>query len=59
LLLLDKTSYKLPRSYSSNRCINGVTAAVTGIDLAEKPLKVAQLHLLESGQKVDYRYIAV
>jgi 2-polyprenyl-6-hydroxyphenyl methylase/3-demethylubiquinone-9 3-methyltransferase len=34
-------------------------AAVTGIDLAEKPLKVAQLHLLESGQKVDYRNIAV
>ncbi len=34
-------------------------AHVTGIDLAEKPLKVAQLHLLESGQKVDYRRIAV
>jgi 2-polyprenyl-6-hydroxyphenyl methylase/3-demethylubiquinone-9 3-methyltransferase len=34
-------------------------AAVTGIDLAEKPLKVAQLHLLESGHKVDYRNIAV
>ena len=33
-------------------------AEVTGIDLAEKPLKVAQLHLLESGQKVDYRLIA-
>ena len=28
---------------------------VTGIDLAEKPLKVAQLHLLESGREVDYR----
>jgi 2-polyprenyl-6-hydroxyphenyl methylase / 3-demethylubiquinone-9 3-methyltransferase len=27
-------------------------AAVTGIDLAEKPLKVAQLHLLESGLQV-------
>lgn len=34
-------------------------ANVTGIDLADKPLKVAQLHLLESGQKVDYRRIAV
>ncbi|MEN9784445.1 MAG: hypothetical protein RJA24_1788, partial [Pseudomonadota bacterium] len=34
-------------------------AHVTGIDLADKPLKVAQLHLLESGQKVDYRRIAV
>lgn len=33
-------------------------ATVTGIDLAEKPLKVAQLHLLESGCKVDYRMIA-
>jgi 2-polyprenyl-6-hydroxyphenyl methylase/3-demethylubiquinone-9 3-methyltransferase len=29
-------------------------AAVTGIDLAEKPLKVAQLHLLESGLHVEY-----
>jgi 2-polyprenyl-6-hydroxyphenyl methylase/3-demethylubiquinone-9 3-methyltransferase len=34
-------------------------AQVTGIDLAEKPLKVAQLHLLESGRKVAYRKIAV
>jgi 2-polyprenyl-6-hydroxyphenyl methylase/3-demethylubiquinone-9 3-methyltransferase len=33
-------------------------ARVTGIDLAEKPLKVAQLHLLESGLAVDYRLIA-
>jgi len=29
-------------------------ARVTGIDLAEKPLKVAQLHLLESGLDVRY-----
>jgi 2-polyprenyl-6-hydroxyphenyl methylase/3-demethylubiquinone-9 3-methyltransferase len=29
-------------------------ATVTGIDLSEKPLKVAQLHLLESGLAVDY-----
>jgi 2-polyprenyl-6-hydroxyphenyl methylase/3-demethylubiquinone-9 3-methyltransferase len=29
-------------------------AAVTGIDLSEKPLKVAQLHLLESGVAVEY-----
>jgi 2-polyprenyl-6-hydroxyphenyl methylase/3-demethylubiquinone-9 3-methyltransferase len=34
-------------------------ANVTGIDLSEKPLGVAKLHLLESGQKVDYRKIAV
>lgn len=31
-------------------------ATVVGIDMAEKPLKVAQLHLLESGREVDYRY---
>ncbi len=34
-------------------------AQVTGIDLAEKSLKVAQLHLLESGLRVDYRKVAV
>ncbi|MCK9201043.1 MAG: bifunctional 2-polyprenyl-6-hydroxyphenol methylase/3-demethylubiquinol 3-O-methyltransferase UbiG [Gallionella sp.] len=34
-------------------------ADVTGIDLADKSLKVAKLHLLESGRKVDYRKIAV
>jgi len=33
-------------------------ATVTGIDLAEKSLKVARLHSLESGVKVDYRHIA-
>ena len=33
-------------------------ASVTGIDLGEKPLKVAQLHLLESGLQVDYRLVA-
>ncbi len=32
-------------------------ANVTGIDLSEKALKVAKLHLLESGQQVDYRKI--
>jgi 2-polyprenyl-6-hydroxyphenyl methylase/3-demethylubiquinone-9 3-methyltransferase len=30
-------------------------AAVTGIDLAGKPLRVAQLHALESGAQVEYR----
>lgn len=34
-------------------------ASVTGIDLSEKPLGVARLHLLESGAQVDYRKIAV
>ncbi|MCD5363222.1 bifunctional 2-polyprenyl-6-hydroxyphenol methylase/3-demethylubiquinol 3-O-methyltransferase UbiG [Chromobacterium aquaticum] len=34
-------------------------AGVTGIDLAKKSLKVAQLHSLESGVTVDYRCVAV
>lgn len=34
-------------------------AEVVGIDLAEKPLKVARLHLHESGLEVDYRRISV
>ncbi|MGY6273600.1 bifunctional 2-polyprenyl-6-hydroxyphenol methylase/3-demethylubiquinol 3-O-methyltransferase UbiG [Achromobacter denitrificans] len=34
-------------------------AEVTGIDLADKSLKVARLHGLESGVKVDYRKIPV
>ena len=33
-------------------------AQVTGIDLADAPLKVAQLHLLESGSQVEYRNVA-
>lgn len=33
-------------------------ASVTGIDLSEKPLGVARLHLLESGHQVDYRLVA-
>jgi len=33
-------------------------AEVTGIDLGEKALKVAQLHQLESGAKVDYRLVS-
>ncbi|NOY67813.1 MAG: bifunctional 2-polyprenyl-6-hydroxyphenol methylase/3-demethylubiquinol 3-O-methyltransferase UbiG [Gammaproteobacteria bacterium] len=32
-------------------------ADVTGIDMGAAPLNVARLHLLESGQKVDYRQI--
>lgn len=31
-------------------------ATVTGIDMAEGPLAVAKLHLLESGVEVDYRH---
>lgn len=33
-------------------------ALVTGIDLSDKALSVAKLHLLETGQTVDYRHIA-
>jgi 2-polyprenyl-6-hydroxyphenyl methylase / 3-demethylubiquinone-9 3-methyltransferase len=34
-------------------------ADVTGIDLGDKALKVAQLHSLETGVKVDYRLVSV
>ncbi len=34
-------------------------AEVTGIDLAEKSLKIAKLHGLESGVRVDYRNVPV
>jgi len=37
----------------------GLGANVTGIDLSDKALQVAKLHLLESGKKVDYLKIAV
>jgi 2-polyprenyl-6-hydroxyphenyl methylase / 3-demethylubiquinone-9 3-methyltransferase len=33
-------------------------ASVMGIDLADKPLMVARMHLAESGHQVDYRNIA-
>ncbi len=33
-------------------------ATVTGIDLSERPLAVARLHLLESGRQVDYRQVS-
>ena len=42
---------------SEGMAVRGAT--VTGIDLSEKPLGVARLHLLESGQSVDYRKISV
>jgi len=37
----------------------GLQANVTGIDLSDKALQVAKLHLLESGKQVTYRKIAV
>ncbi|HEX3060812.1 MAG TPA: bifunctional 2-polyprenyl-6-hydroxyphenol methylase/3-demethylubiquinol 3-O-methyltransferase UbiG, partial [Usitatibacter sp.] len=33
-------------------------ATVTGIDLADKPLKVAMLHRMETGTDVDYRLVS-
>ncbi|MDI6747795.1 MAG: bifunctional 2-polyprenyl-6-hydroxyphenol methylase/3-demethylubiquinol 3-O-methyltransferase UbiG [Rhodocyclaceae bacterium] len=36
----------------------GCGASVTGIDLSEKALGVARLHMLESGRNVDYRLVA-
>ncbi len=41
---------------SEGMCEKGAT--VTGIDLSDKALSVARLHLLESGHQVDYRKIA-
>ena len=41
---------------SEGMCEKGAT--VTGIDLSDKALSVARLHLLESGRKVDYRQIS-
>ncbi|HQZ01015.1 MAG TPA: bifunctional 2-polyprenyl-6-hydroxyphenol methylase/3-demethylubiquinol 3-O-methyltransferase UbiG [Thauera sp.] len=35
-----------------------VGACVTGIDLSEKALSVARLHLFESGHQVDYRLVS-
>lgn len=34
-------------------------ATVTGVDLAKKSLKVAQLHALDQGLSIDYRCVAV
>jgi 2-polyprenyl-6-hydroxyphenyl methylase / 3-demethylubiquinone-9 3-methyltransferase len=36
----------------------GAGATVSGIDLSEKALKVAKLHLFESGRSVDYQHIS-
>lgn len=42
-----------------SEALAGAGATVTGIDLADKSLSVAKLHLLESGQQVEYRKVAV
>ncbi|MDX8380123.1 MAG: bifunctional 2-polyprenyl-6-hydroxyphenol methylase/3-demethylubiquinol 3-O-methyltransferase UbiG [Gallionella sp.] len=37
----------------------GLNANITGIDLSDKALQVAKLHLLESGKQVNYQKITV
>ncbi|MDP2254053.1 MAG: bifunctional 2-polyprenyl-6-hydroxyphenol methylase/3-demethylubiquinol 3-O-methyltransferase UbiG, partial [Thiobacillus sp.] len=36
----------------------GAGAKVSGIDLSDKALKVAKLHLYESGKQVDYQLVS-
>jgi 2-polyprenyl-6-hydroxyphenyl methylase/3-demethylubiquinone-9 3-methyltransferase len=36
----------------------GAGATVSGIDMSEKALKVAKLHLYESGRQVDYQHVS-
>lgn len=63
---IDRTASLPGRTVLDVGCGGGVLAEsmaargarVTGIDLGEAPLKVAQLHLLESGLNVDYRLIS-
>jgi len=42
-----------------SEALAGAGATVTGIDLADKSLSVAKLHLLESGKQVEYHKVAV
>jgi 2-polyprenyl-6-hydroxyphenyl methylase/3-demethylubiquinone-9 3-methyltransferase len=42
-----------------SEAMSAAGAKVTGIDAGDKPLKVAQMHLLESGLDVEYRKITV
>jgi 2-polyprenyl-6-hydroxyphenyl methylase/3-demethylubiquinone-9 3-methyltransferase len=42
-----------------SEAMSSAGARVTGIDVGEKPLKVAQMHLLESNLDVEYRKITV
>ncbi|MBI3526487.1 MAG: bifunctional 2-polyprenyl-6-hydroxyphenol methylase/3-demethylubiquinol 3-O-methyltransferase UbiG [Betaproteobacteria bacterium] len=42
-----------------SEAMSAAGARVTGIDVGDKPLKVAQMHLLESGLEVEYRNITV
>ena len=63
---IDRTAGLRGKSVLDIGCGGGILAEsmaargarVTGIDAGESPLKVAQLHLLESGIDVDYRLAA-
>ena len=64
---IDRTSSLRGKSVLDVGCGGGILseamaargARVTGIDLGDKPLKVAQLHLLESGHEVEYLKVPV
>ncbi len=64
---IDRTSSLSGKNVLDVGCGGGILAesmaasgaSVTGIDLAEKSLQVAKLHLLESGKQVEYRKVAV
>src|ERR1700690_1814802 len=58
--LADKTAVDIGCGggiLSESMAVKGAT--VTGVDMAEKALKVARLHLLESGLSVDYQLLPV
>ncbi|MDD3353486.1 bifunctional 2-polyprenyl-6-hydroxyphenol methylase/3-demethylubiquinol 3-O-methyltransferase UbiG [Zoogloea sp.] len=63
---IDKTVHLDGKSVADVGCGGGILAEsmaarganVTGIDLSEKALGVARLHLYESGQSVNYRHIS-
>lgn len=64
---IDRTAAIAGKSVLDVGCGGGILsesmaalgAIVTGIDLGDRALQVAKLHLLESGKHVDYRKVAV